>query len=152
MLTRTYFVVAAVILAVAPCHADKPFVRDGATMEKAIPLRERGPKAIEEEMAWMTKLYRYTPLLATRDVTAAAIRKARATKKSVDAPEPWGHASRERKRDGRLISYWWFLTPRGRKEIYFDTGMPINTPGEVVRQESSRAQYMGQRIQLLKFQ
>jgi hypothetical protein len=150
MLTRVHIFIVAAILAVAPCYAAKP-IRDGSTMAKAIPLKQRGMKAVEEEMAWMMKLYHYTPLLATRDAFAEAVRQIKVEKKKEGlGPTPWGHASREH--DGRLISCWWFLTPKGRKEVYFDTGMPINTPGEVARRESACARYMGEKMQSLKLQ
>jgi hypothetical protein len=148
MLTRAYIILVMVVFAIAPSYAGKPIARDGSTMEKAIPLKQRGPKAIEEEMAWMMKVHGYTPLLASRDVMVDAVRKAKATKKAVHAPTPWGHASLDH--DGQLCSHWWFLTPRGRKKIYFDTGVPISTPGEVVRQESSRAEYMARMMESLK--
>lgn len=67
------FILVAFVVA-TPCHAKRPIVRDGSTIEKAIPLKKRGLKAVEEEMAWMTKLHHYTPLLATRDVIAEAVR------------------------------------------------------------------------------
>ena len=47
---------------------------------------------------------------------------------------------------------FWFETPRGKKDVYFDTGTLINTPGEVARQESARAQYMGRMAPTLKVQ
>jgi hypothetical protein len=150
MLTRAYVLVAALVVAAASCYAAKPIVRDGSTMEKAIALKQRGRNAVEEEMAWMMKLYHYTPLLATRDAMVDAVRKANATKKPSKARAPWEHGSLDH--DGHLISYWWFLTPRGKKEIYFDTGTSINTPGEVARQESARAKYMAQMAQSLKLQ
>src|ERR1700682_571080 len=142
MLTRAHLVMVTVILAVAPCYAGKSTVRDGSTIEKGLPLKQRGPKAVEEEMAWMMKLFHYTPMLATRDemakLAADAIRRAKAGQKQPPGhpPAPWEHATRDR--DGQLISYWWFQTPHGRKEIYFDTGTSINTPGEVARQEKYR--------------
>src|SRR5437868_9932382 len=148
MLTPAYLIVVTAILVAAPCYADKAIVRDGSTMDRAISLKQRGAKAVEEEMAWMMKLFHCTPVLATHDeivkLAADAIRRAKAGQKqpSGHPRAPWGQATRDR--DGRLISYWWFQTPHGRKEIYFDTGMSINTPGEVARQESSRAKYMVQ--------
>jgi hypothetical protein len=135
------------LLAVAPCFAAVP---DGSTKAKAIPLKQRDPtKAVEEEMAWMMKLYHYTPLLATRDAVAETIREVKAGKKSVKAPTPWEHGSLDH--NGHLISYWWFVTPHGKKDVYFDTGASINTPGEVARQESARAEYMRKMMQKLKF-
>jgi hypothetical protein len=137
-------------LAVAPCHAGKPIARDGSTIEKAIPLKQRGTKAIDEEMAWMMKILRYTPLLATRDIMLKALSEAKATKRSVRPPTPWEHATLEHA--GRWCSYWMVRTPRGKRHIYFDTGISVNTPGAVPQIESSRAQYMGQRLKGLKLQ
>ena len=150
-LVRFDILVVAAILVVAPCYAGKPIARDGSTMEKAIPLKQRGPKAVEEEMKWMMKLYGYTPLLATRDAFVEAVRQIKVEKKKEGhAPQPWSHGTLEH--GGQWCSYWWFRTPRGRKEIYFDTGVPISTPGEVARQESARAQYMEQMARSLKLQ
>jgi hypothetical protein len=154
MLTRAYLIVVTAVFAVAPCYAGKPIVRDGSTMDKAIPLEQRGPKAVEEEMAWMMKLFNYTPVLAMRDevvkLAADAIRRAKAGQKQPTGrpPQPWEHAALDHR--GQWCSYWWFLTPRGRKEIYFDTGISTSTPGEVARQESACAQYMGRMFQSLK--
>jgi hypothetical protein len=154
MLPRTYLIVVTAVLLAAPCYAAKSIGRDGSTMEKAILLKQRGAKAVEEEMTWMMKLCNYTPVLATRDeivkLAADAIRRAKSGQKqpSGHPPAPWGHATRDR--NGRLISYWWFQTPHGRKEIYFDTGTSLDTPGEVARQESSRAEYMVKMMQHLK--
>jgi hypothetical protein len=108
-------------------------------------------KAVEEEMKWMTKLYHYTPLMATRDAVADAVRQITAgKKKTVQNLHPWEHGSLDR--HGKLISYWSFNTPHGKREIYFDTGTLINTPGQVARQESAHAQYMKQMSQSLKTQ
>ena len=151
LLARLYIILLASGIAVAPCLASPPGGRDGSTRAKAIPLKQRNPaKAVEEEMAWMMKLYHYTPLLATRDALVDAIRQMKAGKKSVNASGGWGHASQDH--NGHLISNWWFPTPRGKREIYFDTGTMINTPGEVVRQESARAEYMGRMVPQLKLQ
>lgn len=104
----------------------------------------------------MMKLYHYTPLLATRDELAAlaadAIRRVKAGQKpsSAKPPTPWEHGSLDR--NGRLISYWVFHTPHGKKEAYFDTGVSINSPGELARQESARGQYMGRAMRSLKIQ
>jgi hypothetical protein len=146
-----YLALVAILLAAAPCHAGKPIVRDGSTMEKAIRLKQRGTRAIEEEMAWMMKLHHYTPLLSTRDAFAEAVRQIKVQKKKEgNAPQAWSHGTLEH--DGQWCSYWWFRTPRGRKEIYFDTGVSINTPGEVARQESSRADYMQRMARSLKLE
>src|SRR6266516_1855844 len=100
MLTRPYILATIAVVAAAPCLAAQPADHDGSTKAKAIPLKERGIKAV---------------------------------KKSVNAPAPWGHGSLDH--NGHLISYWWFVTPRGKKEIYFDTGISSNVPGEVAEQD-----------------
>jgi hypothetical protein len=147
---RCLVVIAAVCVAVTPCYAAKPVARDGSSIEKAIPLKQRGPKAVEEEMAWIMKLYHYTPLLASRDVLVEAIRKAKETKNTVHAATAWEHATLEHGR--QWCSYWMVRTPRGKRHIYFDTGISIDTPGAVPQIESSRAQYMGHLLESLKFQ
>jgi len=154
MLTRIHMLAVLGVLAVSPCIAATP---DGSTKERAIPLKQREPaKAVEEEMQWMMKRYHYTPVLATRDEIAAlaadAVRRLKAGQKPASGkpPQPWEHASLDR--DGRLISYWWFETPRGRKEMYFDTGVSINAPGELARQESARGQYFAHAVQSMKVQ
>ena len=92
-------------------------------------------------MAWMMKLFHYTPLLATRDELREDLRKLKAgQKKQSTTKSNWGHASLDY--NGRLISRWWFASPRGKREIYFDTGTLTNTPGEVARQESARSIYI----------
>ena len=98
----------------------------------------------------MMKLYGYTPLLAMRDAFTVAVRRAKAGAKSVSVDPGWGHATVDH--NGRLISNWWFQTPRGKKDVYFDTGTLLSTPGEVARQESARAQYMGRMAQTIKLQ
>jgi len=150
MLTRPYLLAIIAFVAAAPCLAAQPANRDGSTKTKAIPLKERGMKAIAEEMAWMLKLYNYSPVLATHDADADASSKVKAGKKAVNAPAPWGHSSLDH--NGHLISYWWFVTPRGKKEIYFDTGISSDTPGEVAEQESARAQYMRRMASSVKLQ
>jgi hypothetical protein len=133
--------IALVCLAVAPCHATTPLVRDGSSKEKAIILKQRGAKAVEEEMAWMRKLYHYTPIDATRDMAADAIRQLKAgKKKEVNLPQPWSHAILDDK--GQCCSVWTFKTPRRQREIYFDTGASIDIPGEVPRQINSRIDYV----------
>ena len=150
MLTRPYILATIAVVAAAPCLAAQPTDHDGSTKAKAIPLKERGMKAVVEEMAWMLKLYNYSPVLATHDAVADASSKVKAGKKSVNAPAPWGHGSLDH--NGHLISYWWFVTPRGKKEIYFDTGIFSDVPGEVAEQESARAQYMRQMASSVKLQ
>jgi hypothetical protein len=44
------------------------------------------------------------------------------------------------------------VTPRGKKEIYFDTGIFSDVPGEVAEQESARAHYMRQMASSVKLQ
>jgi hypothetical protein len=116
-------------------------------MEKAIPLKQRGPKAVEEQMTWMMKLHGYTPVLATRDAAEDIARQLKAGKKreTVNSQSPWSH--RTLKHGKQWCSYWWFLTPRGRKDIYFDTGVSVNRPGEVERQEAACADYIAKKWQ-----
>lgn len=141
MRMRAYLLLIAIVLAASPCYAGKGATRDGSTKARAIPLKYRGAKAIQEEMEWMTRLYHYTPLLAMRDVIANAVRQMKAgNKKAGQNLHPWEHGTLEH--NGQWCSYWSFITPHGPKQIYFDTGVSVNTPGEVVRQESSRAEYM----------
>src|SRR5260370_28024501 len=100
MLTRAYLIAVVTSFAVTPCHAGKSAARDGSTMEKAIPLKQRGLKAVEEQMQWMMKLHRYTPMLATRDevqkIAADAARRVRAGQKPSQSPppQPWYHSTR----------------------------------------------------------
>jgi len=150
MLTCPYILAIIAVVAAAPCLAAQRADRDGSTRAKAIPLKERGMKAVEEEMAWMLKLYNYSPVLATHDAVADASSKLKAGTKSVNTPAPWGHSSLDY--NGHLISYWWFVTPRGKKEIYFDTGISSDTPGEVAEQDSARAQYMRRMASSVKLQ
>ena len=151
MLTRHYILAIIAVVAAAPCLAAKPADYDGSTKAKAISLKERGTKAVVEEMTWMLKLYNYSPVLAAHDAVADASSKVKADKKSVNTAASWGHGSLDY--NGHLISYWWFVTPRGKKEIYFDTGISSDTPGEVWReQESARARYMRQMASSVKIQ
>jgi hypothetical protein len=141
------FAIVAIATA-ASCFAAAP---DGSTKAKAIPLKQRdAAKAVEEEMAWMSKLYHYTPLLAMRDRLVEEIRKVKAGKKSTNKSAGWGHSTEDQ--NGHLISHWWFDTPHGKRKVYFDTGTLINTPGEIARQESARADYMGRMLPTLKVQ
>ena len=148
MLRRAHIVtIVAVVTAVSVCAATP----DGSTKAKAIPLKQRDPqKAVEEEMAWMMKLYHYTPLLALRDRVVEEVGKVKAGKKSTNRSAGWGHATVDH--HGHLISEWWFNTPHGKRTVYFDTSTLINTPGEVARQESARADYMGRMAPTLKVQ
>lgn len=150
MSPRVHVFTLLLLLGLAPCYAGKPSVCDGSTKKKAIPLKERGAKAVDEEMAWMMKLYHYTPVLTTRDAMIEIVRKVKAGKKGFDAPLNWEHATLEH--GNQWCSYWSFLTPQGQKKIYFDTGVPISTPGEVPRQERARAQYMARATDSLKVQ
>jgi hypothetical protein len=148
MLKRANIVTILAVVATASAFAATP---DGSTKARAIPLKQRDPaKAVEEEFTWMMKLYHYTPLLAFRDRVVEEIRKVKAGKKSTNKSAGWGHATVDR--NGHLISDWWFDTPRGKREVYFDTGTLINTPGEVVRQESARAEYMRRMAPTVKVQ
>ena len=139
-----------VVVAAMATSYGAALVLDGSSMEKAIPLKQRGAKAVEEEMQWMMKLYHYTPVLTTRDAMAEVVRKVKAGKKGFDAPLNWEHATLEHR--GQWCSYWSFLTPHGRKKVYLDTGVSINTPGEVPRQERARAEYMARATDSLKLQ
>jgi hypothetical protein len=151
MLRRVHTLTIVTVIAAASCFAATATEHDGSTKAKAIRLKQRGPeKAVEEEMAWMMKLYHYTPLLAMRDAVTDNIRKWKAGKKSGNTSAGWGHATVDYK--GHLISNWWFETPHGKREAYFDTGTLIDTPGEVARQESARAQYMARMAPTLKVQ
>src|SRR5438477_10532189 len=115
MLTRV-LIIAVAAFVITPCYAAQPNFGDGSTKEKAMPWKQRGANAVEEEMQWMMKLYHYTAVLATRDLTIDAVRK----KKNLQDLDPWVH--RTVGYQGKLLSYWSFATPHGRKEIYFDTG------------------------------
>jgi hypothetical protein len=151
MLTRNYILAIIAVVAAAPCLAAQSAEHDGSTKAKAIPLKERGTKAVVEEMAWMLKLYNYSPVLAAHDAVADASSKVKAGKKSANTPAPWGYRTLDY--NGHLISYWWFVTPRGKKEVYFDMGISSETPGDVAaEQESARAQYMRQMASSAKLQ
>ena len=144
MLARAYIIVVAAALAIAPCHAA---TRDGSTIDTAIPLKQRGAKAVEEQMRWMMKLHGYTPVLSTRDAALDIARQLKAGKKreNVKSQSPWSH--RTLKHGEQWCSYWSFLTPRGRKEIYFDIGVSINIPGAVAKQESDVSKYIEKKWQ-----
>ena len=150
MLTRHYIPAIIAVVAAVPCFAAPRADHDGSTEAKAIPLKERGTKAVVEEMAWMLKLYNYSPVLAAHDAVADASSKVKAGKKPVNTPAPWGYRTLDY--NGHLISYWWFVTPRGKKEVYFDTGISSDTLEEVAEQESVRAQYMRQMASSAKLQ
>jgi len=150
MLTRHYILATIAVVAAAPCLAARPADHGGSTIAKAIPLKERGTKAVVEEMAWMLKLYNYSPVLAVHDAVADASSKDKTGKNSVNTPAPWGHGSLDH--NGHLISYWWFVTPLGKKEVYFDTGISSDTLGDVAEQESARAQYMRRIASSVKLQ
>ena len=139
MLKRVHTLTIVTVIAAASCFAATATGHDGSTKAKAIRLKQHDPeKAVDEEMAWMMNLYHYAPLLSTRDAVADSIRKFKAGKKSGNTSAGWRHATVDY--NGHLISNWWFETPRGKREVYFDTGTFINTPGEVARQESARAE------------
>src|SRR4051794_18004707 len=129
MSPRVHIFTLLLVFGFAPCYGANPPVGDGSTKEKAIALKERGAKAVEEEMTWMMKIHHYTPVLTTRDAMIEIVRKVKAGKKGFDAPLNWEHGTLEH--GNQWCSYWSFLTPHGRKRIYFDTGVPISTPGEV---------------------
>ena len=127
---------------------------NGSTVERAIPLKQRGIKAVEEQMQWMMKLRGYTPMLATRDAAqksvADAVRRLKAGQKPSQSPppQPWYHGTLDH--NGQWCSHWWFRTPRGPKEMYFDTGVSIKVPGELDRQESYCVEYFKKYVQSLK--
>ncbi len=153
MLTRAYIIAVVATFAFTPCHG-KSIERDGSTVEKAIPLKQRGIKAVEEQMQWMMKLQGYTPMLATRDdlqkSAADAVRRLKAGQKpsQTPPPQPWLHSTLDH--NGRCCSHWWFRTPRGPKDVYFDTGVSIKAPGELARQESAVVDYFQKYVQSLK--
>src|SRR5262249_39625878 len=142
MLTRHYILATIAVVAAAPCLAARPADHDGSTIAKAIPLKERGTKAVVEEMAWMIKLYNYSPVLAVHDSVAYASSKDKTGTNEVNTTAPWGPGSLDHY--GQLISYWWFVTPLGKKEVYFGTGISSDAPGEVAEQDSARVRYMRQ--------
>jgi hypothetical protein len=148
MLKCAHIVTMLAIVTAASAFAAAP---NGSTKARAIPLKQRDPqKAVKEEIAWMMKLYHYTPLLAMRDRMIEEVRIVKAGKKSTNRSAGWGHSTQDQ--NGHLISHWWFDTPRGKREVYFETGTLIDTPGEVRRQESARAEYMGRMAPTLKIQ
>ena len=74
MLMRVRILTILAVLTASLCLAVTP---DGSTKAQAIPLKQRDPaKAVAEEMAWMMKLYHYTPFLAMRDAIADAVGQA----------------------------------------------------------------------------
>ncbi len=154
MLRRVHIVTVAALFAFMGCVVAKSPERDGSTMQRAIPLKQRGIKAVEEQMQWMMKLHGYTPMLATRDElqrsAAEAVRRLKAGQKAshIHPPEPWYHSTRDH--NGQCCSHWWFRTPRGPKDVYFDTGTSINTPGEIARQEEYCVEYFRNYVQSLK--
>jgi hypothetical protein len=99
MLRRAYLIAFVTAFAVTPCHTGKLVERNGSTMEKAIPLRQRGMKAVEEQMQWMMKLHGSTAMLATRDElqksAADAVRRLKAGQKPrrTRPPQPWERAT-----------------------------------------------------------
>jgi hypothetical protein len=145
---RIHIVTIIALATAATCFAA---TQDGSTKAKAVSLKQRDPaRAVEEEFAWMTKHYGYTPLLAMRDRMVEEVRIVKTGKKSTNRSAGWGHSTQDQ--NGHLISHWWFDTPHGKRELYFDTGTLLSTPGEVARQESARAKYMGRMAPTLKAQ
>src|SRR5262249_1306251 len=108
MLTRPYIFSIIAVVAGARCLTGYPADRDGSKIAKAIPLKERGMKAVEEEMAWMLKLYNYSPVLAVHDAVADTSSKTKTGKRSVNTAVPWGHRSLDN--NVHVISYWWFVS------------------------------------------
>ena|SRR5438105_4415966 len=150
MLKRAHITKFLASMAIAVSATAASTARDGSTEAKAILLKQRDPmKAVSEEFYWMSKLYHYTPLLAMRDAIVSAGRKLKPGEKISNASPGWEHSSRDFK--GHLISHWSLTTPRGQREIYFDTGTLVDTPGEVQRQESARATYMTKMAPTIKF-
>jgi hypothetical protein len=153
MVMRVHPFLLSIVFVATPCHAGKPVVHDGSAMQKAIRLKQRGSKAVEEEMAWMMKLHRYTPILATRDAVneqaAEVLRRFRAGEKrsTVSSSQPFEHAMLDH--DGQICSYWSFRTRQGKRKAYFDTGVSISIPGELARQESYRAEYIHKYVRSL---
>ena len=144
MLKRAHIVGLLLALLTAGSYGATP---DGSTIDKAIPLKQRGLKAVEEQMRWMIKLHGYTPVLAMRDAALDIARQLKAGKRweIVKSQSAWSH--RTLKRGRQWCSYWWFFTPRGRQEIYFDTGVSIDTPGAVEQQESDVRKYIEKKWQ-----
>jgi hypothetical protein len=137
MLKRSYIFTVAALITGWSAFAAPP---DGATIANPIPLRQRDPtKAAEEEMQWMMKIHHYTPLLAERDEMAEVTEKAKRGGKRATATTRWGHTILNY--NGHSISNWWFVTPQGKREIYFDMGLTLSHKDDV-RQESGRGQYM----------
>ena len=147
MLKRFYIFTVVALITGSAAFAAPP---DGATIANPIPLKQRDPtKAAEEEMHWMMKIHHYTPLLAQRDEVAEVTEKAKRGVKRATAATRWGHAILNY--NGHSISNWWFVTPKGKREIYFDMG-PTLPHKEAVRQESARGQYMLRMTPPLKVQ
>ncbi len=156
-LTRTHamkllhrqLAVTALLLATAISYAGKSPGRDGSSPERAILLKQRGTEAIDEEMQWMMKRYDCTPVSATRDAFADAVRQLKAGRKGpIHPPTPWEHGTVAQA--GHWISVWMVRTPQGKRHIYFDTGISTSKRGEVPRMESSRADYMTRMVKSLK--
>src|SRR5438046_3014830 len=105
-------------------------------------------------MQWMMKLHGYTPMLATRDELQKsaidAVRRLKAGQKPSQSPppQPWFHSTLDQ--NGQCCSHWWFRTPHGPMDIYFDTGVSLKIPGAVVRQESDCVEYFRKYVQSLK--
>ncbi len=97
----------------------------------------------------MMKLYHYTPVLSARDTIGKAVQEVKAGNKNVKATAGYQHATLEH--GGQWCSYWSFQTPQGQKNVYFDTGIPVDTPGEVPRQERVRSQYMVRAFESFRF-
>ena len=147
MLKRFHTITIVALITASVSFAGAPA---GSTIANPIPLKQRDPaKAAEEEMRWMMKIHHYTPLLAERDEMVEVIRKVKGGKKQTTASTRWGHAVLIY--NGHLISDWWFMTPAGKREAYFDIGTVL-TQKEAVRQESARGQYMLRMAPALKMQ
>jgi hypothetical protein len=156
---RALFLIAVIAIAMRPSYGIEPIVHNGSSIARAIPLKQRGPRAVEEEMSWMMKMYRYTPVLSQKAEMIDAIRKGKAGKqnsenvreKSRSSPwASWDYTVLEHR--GQWCSCWSFQTPRGPRTVYFDTGAPVNIAGEQLRQVRARAVYMDRAIDALKLQ
>jgi hypothetical protein len=90
---------AALLAAIAASFVYwKHFPKDGSSIDRAIVLREHGDEAVPEEWQWIAKLHPGAHRLE------------------------WEHATSTH--HGRFYSYYLLTTPRGKEDIYFDTGNP----------------------------
>ena len=78
----------------------KPLTRDGTSFRKAILLHDKGPGQTRKEWMWIGKLYPDATLF------------------------PYNHSTMVH--DGRCFSVYSVATPRGQRDVYFDTGDPCD--------------------------